>query len=97
MKKRRRKHSSEFKVKVALEALKERETLQELAVRFELYPKQISDWKSEFLERSKDVFDKPKKNELKQIDLTPYHAKIGQLELERDFLKKSINKLEKFQ
>lgn len=97
MKKALRKHSSEFKVRVALEALKARETLQELATRFELYPKQISDWKIEFLERSKGIFDRPRKSNSAEIDLTPYHAKIGQLELERDFLKKSINKLERFQ
>ena len=94
MKKTRRKFSSSFKVKVALAALKEQETLQELALRFKVSANQISDWKKEFLERSQDIFDKPSKSKQEKIDLTPYHAKIGQLELERDFLKKSIDKLE---
>ena len=59
MKKTRRKFSSSFKVKVALAALKEQETLQELALRFKVSANQISDWKKEFLERSQDIFDKP--------------------------------------
>ena len=45
MRNQRRKFSSEFKTKVALEALKERETLSELAKRFELHPNQISQWR----------------------------------------------------
>lgn len=36
MKKSRRKFSSSFKAQVAIEALKERETLSELAKRFEI-------------------------------------------------------------
>ena len=45
MKKSRRKFSSKFKTKVVLEALKERETIQQLASRYELHPNQISIWK----------------------------------------------------
>jgi transposase-like protein len=58
MRKSRRKFTSEFKSKVAIEALKERYSLSELAERFELHPNQISQWKQEFLEKSSDVFDK---------------------------------------
>ena len=38
MKKSRRKFSAQFKTKVAIEALKERETLSELAKRYEVHP-----------------------------------------------------------
>jgi len=95
MKKSRRKFTSEFKSKVAIEALKERYSLSELAKRFELHPNQISQWKQEFLEKSKDVFDKkPSKPKEEQVDLDKLYAKIGKLEVERDYLKKNLKKLD---
>ena len=56
MKKTRRKFTAAFKAQVAIEALQERETLAALSARFEVYPKQISLWKQEFLENSQKVF-----------------------------------------
>jgi len=94
MKRTRRKFSSSFKAQVAIEALKERETLAELAERFELHPNQISQWKQEFLEKSTNIFDKPngqKNNE--EIDSDKLYSKIGKLEMENDFLKKNLKKL----
>ena len=97
MKRTRRKFSSEFKVKVALEALKERYTLSELAERFELHPNQISQWKQEFIERSTTVFEDSVKKDKAQVqgavDTDKLYSKIGRLEMERDFLKKSLVKL----
>jgi transposase-like protein len=58
MKKSRRKFSSQFKAKVAIEALKERETLAELAKRYEIHPNQISQWKREFLDNADKAFAK---------------------------------------
>ena len=49
MRKSRRKFSASFKAKVAIEAIKETNTIQELAKKFELHPNQISTWKKEFL------------------------------------------------
>ena len=95
MRKTRRKFTSEFKSKVAIEALKERCSLSELAERFELHPNQISQWKQEFLEKSKDVFDKKSsKSKEDQVDLDTLYTKIGQLEVERDYLKKNLKKLD---
>jgi transposase len=95
MKRTRRKFSSEFKSQVAIEALKERYTLTELAQKFELHPNQISQWKQEFLERSKSIFetDNIRKTDQPEVDLEKLYGKIGRLEMERDFLKKSLNKL----
>ena len=93
MKRTRRKFSSSFKAKVAIEALKERYSLAELAKRFELHPNQISQWKQEFVKNSDAVFSGSKKEEEPKVDLDKLYAKIGQLEMERDFLKKSLDKL----
>ena len=49
MKKTRRKFSSAYKARVAIEALKERESLAELSKRYEVHPTVISKWKMEFL------------------------------------------------
>ena len=92
MKQKRRKFSGAFKAKVALEALKERETLAELSNRFEVHPNMISKWKQEFLERSGEIFDKKSESE-SEVDPEKLYAKIGQLEIENDFLKKSLNKI----
>ena len=92
MKKTRRKFSGAFKAKVAIEALKERETLAELSKRFEVHPNMISKWKQEFLERSAEIFDK-KSDADSEVDPEKLYAKIGQLEIENDFLKKSLNKI----
>ena len=96
MKRKRRKFSSAFKAKVALEAIKERETLAELAARFEIHPNQISVWKQEFLSKADIVFEKKhQKSEEPAVDPEKLYAKIGQLEMEREFLKKSLKKLDR--
>lgn len=92
MKQKRRKFSGAFKAKVAIEALKERETLAELSKRFEVHPNMISKWKQEFLEKSPCIFDK-KSDDDSKVDPDKLYAKIGQLEIENDFLKKSLNKI----
>lgn len=92
MKQKRRKFSGAFKAKVAIAALKERETLAELSKRFELHPTMISKWKQEFLEHSAEVFDKKSETD-SGIDPEKLYAKIGQLEIENDFFKKSLNKI----
>lgn len=88
----RRKFSKEFKAKVVLESLKERETLESLAKKYELLPTQISAWKAQALQNFDQVFsvDKPEKKE-KQIDIEKLYSQIGQLKVENDFLKKSCN------
>ena len=93
MKRKRRKFSAAFKAKVALEALKERSTLAELAVKFDLHQNQISKWKQEFVNGAEDIFtsESPQLAE-PEVDTKELYAKIGQLEMELDFLKKSLAK-----
>ena len=94
MRKERRKFSAAFKTKVALEAIKEKETLQQLASKFEVHANQITQWKREFLESAEDIFSK-KKSEEKVNDEQEKDAlynKIGRLQTEIDFLKKVLGK-----
>jgi transposase len=92
MKKSRRKFSSAFKAAVAIEALKERESLAELSNRYEVHPNMISKWKKEFLENASAAFEVKQTTE-KEVDPEKLYAKIGQLEIENDFLKKTARKL----
>jgi transposase-like protein len=93
MKTSRRKFSGAFKAQVAIEALKERESVAELSKKFEVHPNMISKWKQEFLERASEIFETPSPEKQSQVDLEKLYAKIGQLEMERDFLKKVSKKL----
>jgi transposase len=94
MKANRRKHSAIFKAKVAIEALKERESLTELSIRYEVSQSQISKWKQAFLDGSSGVFEKETHTpEIPGIDPDLLYAKIGKLELENEFLKKNLKKL----
>lgn len=56
MKRERRKFSAAFKTKVALEGIRERETMQQLASKYEVHPNQISIWKKEFLDGAEAIF-----------------------------------------
>lgn len=90
----RRKFTPEFKAKVALEAVKNQQTLAELGLKFELSPVIISKWKGEFLENMSSVFEKGMKNGEEQgPDVDELYAQIGKLKVENEFLKKSCKKL----
>ena len=54
---KRRNHSSAFKAKVALAAVKGEQTLAELAEQFDVHPNQIQDWKKRLVEGAGDVFE----------------------------------------
>ncbi|MCA9458789.1 MAG: transposase [Nitrospira sp.] len=91
MKKQRRKFSREFKLQVVLEALKERLTLNELSQKYEVHPNQISTWKQDFLNKAEQVFSSPASNSVDNDSETEkLYAKIGQLQIEVDFLKKKL-------
>jgi transposase-like protein len=83
----RRKLSSEFKAKIALEALKEKNSLEELAKKYEVHPVQISNWKKEANEKLSQVFGKPKQDTSVDMEkqLEKLYAQIGQLKVENDF------------
>ena len=88
MARKRRRFTAEFKARVALEALRERDSVQAIARRHELHPNQVSTWKRQLLEGLPEVFaggagrKLAKEHEAKIRDL---HAKIGELTVERGF------------
>jgi transposase len=90
--KKRKTYSSGFKTKVVLEALQERETIQEIGKKYELHPNQISTWKSQFLSNANDVFEKGVVKDDSEKEKTELYKKVGQLQMEVDFLKKVLGK-----
>jgi transposase len=92
MKRTRRKFTSAFKTRVVLEALKERETIHQIASRFEVHPNQISQWKRQFIEGADTVFEGSPTKALKQSEQVEerLYKKIGYLQVQVDFLKKNL-------
>ena len=90
--KKRKNYTSGFKTKVVLEALQERETIQEIGKKYEIHPNQISTWKGQFLSNANSVFEKglTKSDDEKEKD--ELFKKVGQLQIENDFLKKVLGK-----
>ena len=87
MSRTRRTFGKDFKAKVVLEALKEKD----IAKKYELLPNQISMWKSEAIRNLSAVFSAEKTVVAKdEIPTEKLYARIGQLTLENDFLKKSL-------
>ena len=99
MKRVHRKHSADFKSKVAIEALKEQKTLAQISEQYALHANQISDWKKVLLEGSSSLFEKDtaKGKSSTAIDLDAYQApfleQIGSLQMEVNFLKKKLKQL----
>lgn len=89
---KRRTFSPEFKAKVVKEALKERESLSQLASKFELSVPQISAWKKQAIEALPEAFSKSRKAEQEsQEDLVAkLYEEIGRLKMEQDWLKKKL-------
>ena len=88
----RRNHSPQFKAKVALAALRGEQTMAELAQKFDVHPNQITQWKTQLLERSAEVFEGGNHSKEPPVDLKILHAKIGELTLENDFLEGALTK-----
>lgn len=90
MTKSRKRHSAEFKAKVALEAAKEIKTLNELASLYGVHPGQISQWKNQLLESVPTLFSKQKIDTNRSKEIDDLYRQIGQVTVERDWLKKKL-------
>jgi len=92
MRAKRRKLGADFKTKVVLESLKEQMTLQELASKHEVTTGQIQTWKQDFLSNASVVFEKKSNKQVVKSEEDKLYKKIGQLQVEVDFLKDVLGK-----
>ena len=97
---KRRRHSAETKAKAVLETLREDATLAELAAKYEVHPKLLSQWKQEFLENASTVFNRKKhekqiEESLKEKDETidSLYKEVGQLTLKVNWAEKKLGNL----
>lgn len=88
----RGKHTAAFKAKVALEALREQQSVAEIARRHGLHANQVYTWKREFVEGASAVFERG--SEASQSASSEREdqllKKIGELTVERDFLSRGL-------
>lgn len=84
---KRKHHGAQFKAQVAMAALAGNKTLAELASEYGVHPTMISSWKQELVKNSKELFERGNKKAADpQAVIDNLHRKIGQLQVERDFL-----------
>ena len=90
MRKKRRQYSSEFKFRVALEAVRGIKTISEIASEHEIHPTVVRNWKKQLLEEGREIFQKGKK--VKEKDHAKEEAalyeQIGRLKMELEWVKK---------
>jgi len=87
-----KRHSAQFKFKVALEAAKGTKTLSELASEYGLHPSQISEWKGQLVREGASVFSTTtarQEKEQKAVQAELYEQ-IGRLKMELEWLKKKV-------
>jgi transposase len=97
MKAKRKRHDPEFKARVALEAIKGIKTLPEIAREFDIHPAQVAAWKKIMTAGAAGVFGPGPRGGSPAGDIErerdELHAKIGQLVVEVDFLRKKSKQL----
>jgi putative transposase len=92
MKRQRRNFTAKLKAKVALEAVKENQTMSELSTKHEVHANMISAWKKTLTERAEELFDNKRGRKGEEgTELTDrLYRQIGQLQVELDWLKKKL-------
>ena len=93
---KRESHPSKFKAKVAIEALKWHQTINQIAPEFEVHPSQVNAWKKQLLESSSDVFGNGRKQtaDNHEDEKDKLYNQIGRLKVEVDWLKKKTGHLD---
>lgn len=95
----KKKWSASAKFEVALLAIKNETTLSEICKRYQVAPSLVHAWKKQLLEQGASLFvkhDKAAETATRELEhkQSKLYEKIGQLIVERDFLKEVWNKFQ---
>ena len=95
MGKTRKRYSSAFKAKVALEAIKKEKTIAQLSSEYGVHANQINQWRKRLLEELPEIFSKNRQKKEKDTEdlQDELYRQIGQLKVELDWLKKKSKQL----
>ena len=97
MARKRKPRGSDFKAKVAVAALRERQTVSELAKQFDVHPTQIHQWKKQLQEGASGIFDsgvRRRQATEDERDARELYEQIGRLKMELEWVKKKAAQLE---
>src|SRR4051812_44763498 len=91
----RKRHPAAFKAKVALGAAKQTRTVAELAKAYQVHPVQISQWKKPLLDGAEALFRDGRRREREEGEAVQaeLYEKIGRLNMEIEWVKKSVARL----
>ena len=89
----RKRYSSDFKVRVVMEVLKEEKTVSQVASEYDVHPNQISNWKTLLLSGLPSVFEKDSsKASISKADyekqINELYTEIGKLTTQLAWVKK---------
>jgi transposase len=93
----RKRHDKAEKARMAIEAIKGEQTIQEIAIKYGVHPNQVTKWKHQLLEGATSVFNKNGELDHKAGKLEAERdgllLQIGELTVENTFLKKKYRQL----
>lgn len=95
MSKKRQRYSAQFKFRVALEAMKEHQTISALASQYEVHPTLVRNWKKQLVTEGAALFQprQKKKPDPAKIPDTELYEQIGRLKMELEWLKKKSEQI----
>jgi len=92
---KRKQYSSQFKFKVALEAMREQATINEIASRNSVHPNQVRNWKKQLMQEGSAVFERQtgRDHQEREAQEAELYEQIGRLKMELEWLKKKSNQI----
>ena len=90
----RKRHTDQFKFQIAMEAIKNDQTVNQLASKHGLHPSQISQWNRQLLDEGATVFSTTTAQQLRQQETlqAELYEQIGRLKMDLEWLEKKVNR-----